>query len=225
MESPRLTRRLRSRGRHQSEERIMNVTRITQRTPETRLAVLHRSDNAICFMRPVALQLKHIEVQVRQIETEARGALDGDVRGAIIGYAEGAGDGVVSWEDGVRQRGSDGRVVVVKVDSQGRDITIIPIRSRKPGKTGLAIADLMRLIDKLRDGIAVRVRDVNCWEPEVASSYIREFTPLIPNPCHPAALRDRGWVDEVRCWAAEVVGDEVAGGLVDVEEVGGAGAG
>jgi hypothetical protein len=85
-------------GRSQSEERVVEVGRVALCRAKGRLAILYRTNNTICLMRPVTLQLNHLKVQVRQVDAEAGRTFDGDRLSPIVRELEATCNSVVFGE-------------------------------------------------------------------------------------------------------------------------------
>lgn len=162
-------------GRNESEERVVDVGRVAKSAAEGSLAELNRSLDPVHLVRPVALQLDHLEVQVGQIGTERCGALDADRLCSVVGELETTCNSVVFVEHGVRQRGGDVGDVVVEVHNDGRNVAILAVSCWKSSKTGLALDDFVRLISESRHGVAIGVGDVDRRQTGIASSNVWEL--------------------------------------------------
>lgn len=105
--------------------------------------------------------------------------------------------------------------------NQRRNIPGIPKRRRQAVQRGLALDNVMRQVLELADRVARRLLDVHRGSAKVAAAQVRELAALPADEVDPALDgADDGREDAVLGgWAAEVVADEVAGVLVDVEAV------
>lgn len=182
--------------------------------------VFHLPPRPRVLPRPVAPQLNHVEVRVRKVHAEARQLLHRDVGLAQVRDVDAPHDGVVRREDGVGQVRGDGAVVVVQAHHERR--ARVPGRvaqARQAPQRRLPADDLVRLVPQLADGVPGGLADAHGGRAEVAPPQVGELAAHAPREAHPAVdLGVDGRHGLVR-GGAEVVADEVARGLVDVQAV------
>lgn len=185
---------------------------------DTRLDLATISGSFSC---PLSMQSNHVVFTAGEVDAKTGQSHDDNLLAALIGDLDTAHNGIVLGEDGVVKVGGHGAVAVVQVKHQRLDIPLLhTIRVRQTLQRRLAISDCVGLVLEVAQRIARRLSNLHRGDTEVASSQVRELASdvRLRRPASSVGADQCGGV--LGDATGEVVRDEIASLLVDVEAVG-----